>query len=234
MWISTVLKSGSCESVRSSSSCDPVGRLDAKMQRFRAKIKKDFELLRISRLVCKQSLSLAPAAIGMADFVTSNPQQWLDRSVPAAPNSVLLSENRNLGNVKGGVTLAPTGLMLGKIGDPPADWDMSFSVFFLRISDEPVDPALLVTFLALGTETNLSDPAVATRASLAYITQNTPIQTQRSIMLLKIPGGTMVTIRATNPSSPNTVNVSVIQWSIDAHKVEDGAKPCKISCCKNF
>lgn len=200
------------------SPCEAIGaieKLDQRMRRLHNKIKKDLK---------KESLCLNPAALGMADLVTSDPSKWLPVSVPASPGSTLISQNRNLGNAKGGVTLTSTGLILGKVGDPLADWDMSFSVFFLRISDAPIDPALIVVFLALGAETNLSDPAVATRASLAYIIQNTPIQTQRSIMLLNVPGGTNVTLRATNPSSPDTVNVSVIQWSVDAHKVEDGVK----------
>lgn len=132
----------------------------------------------------------------------------------ADPETVPLSENRNIGSTQGDVELTPTGLLINKSGN--------YSVSFLAILLNDVDnyTALIPVFLVRNGVFSPTDTSVL--GSIVALQPHIPGTVQITGILENVSAGTTLSLVATNGGSPEPQPITVIAWNINAFRI-----PCK-------
>lgn len=146
--------------------------------------------------------------LGTAEFVAPNTGSWMTVVLPIYPSSTLLSLNRNQGQTRGAVTLTPNGLILGKVGDPPRSWQLSFQTIMILPTG---GPAVVPVFLVLNNGP-ITNPVTGNTSTLQ---DGFVVTMDGQGLALDVPGGTTVTLLGTSGiGSP--VTVKEIAWLISA------------------
>jgi hypothetical protein len=151
--------------------------------------------------------------------------------VPPFPSGVLISVNRNVGHTSGSVSLNTTGITLGKAGDAPRSWWVAFrsvmsftgSIAFLPINVLVVQDGKFVTDL---TQANIV-------GGVGFLMPGVPASVTGEGPLLKIPGGTQLSLMATLPGSSSPVTITEYAWDIEVMEIvgSTGTTTSSFSCC---
>lgn len=187
-------------------------------------------------LVVGDPLCLQAPSVATSDFIATTSDDWYPITIPVLPDSVLLSQNRNSGSTSTGskITLTATGATLGKVGDPLADYLISFNVLLIRESVTPVVTEDLVVFASFNNQGSIDDPVTLARSAPLILVANQGISGERSFVATNVVGGTTLSLRAVGTTNDVPIPVSVAQWGIVVEQLQNGCKtkfkPCAPLC----
>ncbi len=158
---------------------------------------------------CKKDCDL-----GTAGFSTTSPDSWFEISTLPYPQTILLSRNRNNGQVQGDVDLTPNGLEINESG---TYW-VSFSV--VLVNDNEQYTPLIPVFLVQNGQFSPAESA-GLLGGVVSLPANLISTVQGSGPLRDVKEGTTLTIIATNGGSPQPEPVRVVSWSMSLYKICD-------------
>lgn len=150
---------------------------------------------------------------GTAVF-SGGPDDWFELETLVYPSTVLLSQNRNGGDVQGNVSLTPTGLRIGESG---TYWANFTAILTNEYPDyTPLIPVFLVPNGVFDAQNSNAQIAAVGAIPPQYITT-----VQGSGILHHLEEGTTLSLLATNAGSPQPEEVEVISWTISINKICD-------------
>ncbi len=150
---------------------------------------------------------------GTAVF-SGGPDDWFEIETLVYPATVLLSQNRNNGEVQGHVRLTPTGLQIGRSG---TYWASFTAILSNEYPDyAPLIPVFLVPNGVFNPENPNAQISAVTVVPPQYITT-----AQASGILMHLEAGTTLSLLATNGGSPQPEEVEVISWTITINRICD-------------
>jgi hypothetical protein len=148
--------------------------------------------------------------LGMAAFVTSTQDLWYNLILPAYPDTVLLSKNRNNGFKQGGVRLQSTGI---KILEPGNYW-----VSVKSVLQNPTNENILVVVL-LGLNGAFNPDENALIGSVVSLQPADVGVAQGTGILENVPANTTLSLFAGNGTGQDPQLVNVIEWDINVSKI---------------
>ncbi len=152
--------------------------------------------------------------LGSAGFSGSGPDSWFVINTMSFPTTVLVSQNRNSGFVRGGVGLTATGL---QINEPGTYW-ATYSAILLN--NDPNNTPFIPTFLVSNGALDQSNPPTQLGA-VGSLLPNQISTLQGNGILSGLAAGTTLSILATNAGSPDPIPVTVVGWNIAVYKICD-------------
>lgn len=147
--------------------------------------------------------------IGTAGFSTSDTSNWYEITTFSYPTPTPLSFNRNIGSTQGNVQLTDSGLIIGQSGNYWAN-------ITATVINNGDDPLLIPTFLVYN---GVFDPLNQnTVGGVGLALPGQLITIQASGVLQNVPGGTALSIIATNGGS-GAVPISIVSWGISVFRI---------------
>lgn len=152
--------------------------------------------------------------LGTVGFVTMDPANWYQISVPAYPDTVLLSHHANMGSDEGAVTLRPSGLTIYESGN----YSVTASAFLIN---NPLNSDAVVPVFVVKNE-NFNPNKLPLLIDVISLPSGGFGSAHISGILTNVKAGTRLTIVASSGGNPNLLPISVGAWTISAFKI-----PCE-------
>ncbi len=161
--------------------------------------------------------TLNAASFGTAGH-SSGPDGWYEITTDSYPLATPFSMDRNVGVSSGDVYLSPTGLTIGEAGD----YEINISALLQNLTGSDL---IIPIYLAvekqgdpITTEIDPENPNPI--GSAAVISADTFFIPLYGTGILKdVEPGTRLSLVATNAGYPTPQTVTVVSWSIVAHKL---------------
>lgn len=157
------------------------------------------------------SHSCCESHLGSVGLATSNPTLWYDVNVPAYPESVLMSKNRNAGFRQGGVRLHSTGLEILE----PGNYSVSFKATLLN----PLVGSGAVVSVLLGFNGAFDPDESSSIGSVVPLQADGVGVAQATGILENVPAGTTLSLFGSNGGGEDPQLVKVIGWDITVFKI---------------